>query len=350
MDASLIIDGVCHPYNFAPENIRGRFGQKFAEVMHSFHPNVNPPGHLTTEEWYREWGVDEFIGTMLLESETDICCVHTLPIYDAFRDGLVETAKGRELKERYPDRVLWYAGIDMFQEPARILAEAEECIAQGCDGIKLYPSRYVDGFTEAWRMDDKGCAFPLFERCLNEGINNIAVHKVLPLGPVSSHGMGVDDISAAANRFPEMNFQIVHAGFMFVDETKMLLMNHDNVFATMEASMLFTIINPAEQTRLLSEFIGYGGVNQVIYATAAVNPHPQRVLQAFRDYQASDSALPLSSEMQAQILGNNLARLHGIDPAERRRTLARDRFTLVRETDGLHPFWSHVRGEQVLPA
>lgn len=350
MQNSLIIDGVCHPYNFSPQNIRGRFGEKFAQVMHSFHPNVNPPGHLTPEEWYREWGVEDFIGTMLLESETDICCVHTLPIYDAFEDGLVDTAKGRELKERFPDRVLWYAGIDMFQDRDTILAEARECIAAGCDGIKLYPSRYVDGFTEAWRMDDRHRSFALFEMCQKAGINNIAVHKVLPLGPVSSDGMGVDDISAAANNFPEMNFQIVHAGFMFVDETKMLMMNHPNVYATMEASMLFTIINPMEQARLLGEFIGYGSVEQVIYASAAVNPHPQRVIEAFQAFLMPAGAPPLTDDMKALILGNNLARLHGIDPAERKAKLAQDAFSKVRSSEGLRPYWSHVRGEQAIPA
>ncbi len=350
MSETLIIDGVCHPYNFSPENVRGRFGEQFADVMHSFHPNINPPGHLTRDEWNREWQVDEFMGTMLLESETDVCCVHTLPIYDAFEDGLVATEKGRELKERFPDRVLWYAGIEMFAEPEEILAEARDVISQGCDGIKLYPSRYEEGFTNFWRMDDKDSAFRLYELCLEKGINNIAVHKVLPLGPVSSDGMGVDDISAAANNFPELNFQIVHAGFMFVDETKMLMMNHPNVYATMEASFLFCIINPMEMARLLGEFIGYGGPHRVIYASAAVNPHPQRVIEAVRAFQMPEGAPPLTDEVRDMIFGGNLARLHGIDPAAHKARLADDPFSKVRASEGLRPYWSHVRGEASIPA
>ena len=42
MTRPFIIDGVCHPYNFAPENLNGRFGRIFNDVMNSYHPVVNP--------------------------------------------------------------------------------------------------------------------------------------------------------------------------------------------------------------------------------------------------------------------------------------------------------------------
>ena len=345
MSRPFVIDGVCHPYNFEPKNLNGRFGRIFNDVMHSFHPLVNPPGKaMTREEWESDWQPEEFIETMLLESWTDICAVHSTPIYDAYADGLVSNEKGAYLKQKYPDRVLWYTCVDLFEDPKKVQRTLEDNIAKGADGIKLYPSRYVDGFTESWRMDSREIAFPVFELARKHGIRNIAVHKALPLGPINSEGMRVDDISAAANRYQEINFQIVHAGFMFVDETKMLMMNHPNIYATMEASMLFAILNPMEQVRLFSEFFGAGGFERVIYASAAVNPHPQIVLDALASFQMPQgNPFQLTEQARALIMGGNLARLHGIDVGQRKRTLATDRFELARGQDGLRAPWSSAR-------
>lgn len=345
MSRPFVIDGVCHPYNFAHENLNGRFGRIFNDVMHSFHPLVNPPGRaLSREEWERDWQPQEFIETMLLESWTDMCAVHSTPIYDAYADGLVTNEKGAWLKERYPDRVIWYTCADLFDERDKVLRTLEENLERGADGVKLYPSRYVDGFTESWRMDSREIAFPVFELAQRYGVRNVAVHKALPIGPISSEGMLVDDISAAANCFPDMNFQIVHAGFMFVEETSMLLRNHPNIYATMEASMLFTILDPPHQAKLFGEFFAAGGFEKVIYASAAVNPHPQVVVDALTAFQMPEgSPFQLSADTRALIMGGNLARLHGIDLEARRSTLAQDSFERQRQTNGLLEPWTCVR-------
>jgi len=344
MDRPFVIDGVCHPYNFSRANQRGRFGKLFCDVMYSYFPAVNPPEiAFPRDRWEREWQPDEFIETMLLESDTDICCVHSLPIYDAWVDGLAAWDKAAYLKRTYPDRVLWYAGIDMF-DPIAALEEAKKYLDLGCDGLKFYPSRSVEGRTEFWLMDDEA-RFPVYQRALDYGIKNIAVHKALPLGPVASYGMQVDDISAAANTFPDLNFQIVHAGFMFLDETKFLLANHRNVYATLEATVLLCMLNPPAFTRLMEEFLGFAGPDKLIYASAAVNPHPHIVLEAFAKFQMPAShPLQLTPEVRAKFLGGNLARLHGIELAARRAKLASDKFSQWRAIHGLRRPWAVVHG------
>lgn len=347
-----VIDGVCHPYNFAPENQRGRFGKLFTDVMYSYYPLVNPPEiAFDRATWEREWQVDEFLDTMLLESDTDVCCVHTLPIYDAYVDGLTATDKGAQLKAAHPDRVLWYVGLDVFT-PEGLLDEARAAIDAGADGLKFYPSRYVDGRTEAWSFDEwADVVFPVLQLAQDRGVANVAVHKVLPIGPVSSRGMGVDDVSVAANTFPDLHFQIVHAGFMFVDETKFLLANHPNISATLEASALFAILNPPEMTRLFAEFLAFGGAQKLIYASAAVNPHPQVVMDALEAFAMPEgSPLQLTDEVRDLFMGGNLARLHGIDVAARQAALAQDRFGVEKREHGLRAPWSTITGRAAQPA
>ena len=341
-----IVDGVCHPYNFAPENQRGRFGSIFTDVMHSYYPLVNPPDvQFSREQWEREWQPDEFIETMLLESDTDICAVHTLPIYDAYVDGLVETEKGYRLKTDHPDRVLLYVGIDMFADERAIEEEAREAVSRGADGLKFYPSRYHEGRTETWPVDRM---FPALQVAQDAGIRNIGWHKVLPIGPVSTEGMGVDDVSVAANVFPDLNFQVIHAGFMFVEETTFLIANHPNVYVNLEASALFAIINPLGLQHLFAQFMGFGGPHKVLYASAAVNPHPQPLIEALEAFQMPpESPLQLTDEIRDMFMGGNLARLHGIDVEQRRAVLAEDRFSQYKREHGLRPAWTAIHGERV---
>jgi predicted TIM-barrel fold metal-dependent hydrolase len=345
MAERFIVDGVCHPYNFAPDNQRGRFGRLFTDVMHSYYPLVNPPEiQFSREQWEREWQTDEFIDTMLLESDTDLCCVHTLPIYDAYVDGLVATDKGVQLKADYPDRVLLYVGIDMFAPPEQIVAEAQAAVEAGADGLKFYPSRYMEGRTETWPVDRM---FPALQIAQDAGIRNIGWHKVLPIGPVSTEGMGVDDVSVAANVFPDLNFQVIHAGFMFVDETTFLIANHPNVYVTMEASALFAILNPPQLQAVLGSFIGFGGPHKVIYASAAVNPHPQPLIDALEAFQMPEgSPLQLTDEIRDAFMGGNLARLHGIDVDQRRAAIAGDRFSTTKAEHGLRAPWTAVHGQR----
>ncbi|MEE8601379.1 amidohydrolase family protein [Euzebya tangerina] len=344
MSDRFVIDGVCHPYNFAPENQVGRFGRIFTDVMHSYYPLVNDPATaFDRQAWEREWQTEEFMDTMLLESDTDICAVHTLPIYDAYRDGLTATDKGIQLKRDYPDRVLLYVGIDMFAEPEEIEAEAQMAVENGADGLKFYPSRYMEGRTETWPVDRM---FPALQIAQDAGVTNIGWHKVLPIGPVSTEGMGVDDVSTAANVFPDLNFQVIHAGFMFIDETTFLIANHPNVYVTMEASMLLAILNPPKLQEILGNFIGFGGPHKVIYASAAVNPHPQAVIEAMENFQMPEgSPLQLTEEIRDMIMGGTLARLHGIDVEERAAALASDRFSTYKAEHGLRERWTAVNGE-----
>ena len=42
-----MIDGICHPYNFSEENLKGRFGRIFNDVLYAFHPLLKNLGTPT---------------------------------------------------------------------------------------------------------------------------------------------------------------------------------------------------------------------------------------------------------------------------------------------------------------
>jgi uncharacterized protein len=338
-----VADAVAHPYNFTAENQRGRYGRAFTDVMWSAYPIINPDRRLTREQWERDWGVDEFVETMLLESPTDMLCVHSLPIFDAYRDGLVAMEKGAELKRRFPDRILWYCSADLFRGEESLELLEHQVKDLGADAIKLYPAQYVRGRTRYWEMSDDTFAHPVFELAQELGIKNVAVHKALPLGPVSTDSMRIDDIGRAAARHPELNFQIVHAGMMFLDETRMLLMNHPNVYVTLEVTFVMLLLDPAGFGRVLSTLVAEAGPERVLYSSAGTNPHPHYLLKAFEQFQLPEtSPVQLDARARELILGGNLARLHGIDVEERRARLAQDHFSAEIAENGYREPWSTV--------
>ena len=49
---------------------------------------------LSKEEWQHDWQNDQFLETMFLESDTDMACVHSVPVFDAYHNGLVSVEKG----------------------------------------------------------------------------------------------------------------------------------------------------------------------------------------------------------------------------------------------------------------
>ncbi len=341
-----VIDGICHPYNFSEENLNGRFGRIFNDVLYAFHPLLTPPETaLSKEEWQHDWQNDEFMETMLLESETDMVCVHSVPVFDAYYDGLVSVEKGADLKRRYPDRTIWYATADIFTGEQALQSLEHQVTELGAEGIKLYPAQYYRGRTRFWRMDDRVLAFPVFELAMELGIKNIAIHKALPLGPVATEAYRVDDVGYAASEFPDLDFQIVHAGYMFADECKFLLLNFPNVYATLEATFLYCQFDPDTFTKVLGDFLIYGGPDKLIYSSTATVIHPHYLLEAFKNFDLPEGhpAGQLTDEIRAKILAENLARLHGIDIEERKKKLEGDWFAQQRNGNGLREPWSTLR-------
>jgi predicted TIM-barrel fold metal-dependent hydrolase len=346
MDRPFVLDGVSHAYQVNPENWRNRYGQIFSEVMWSFHPVCVPPeAQLTKEQWLRDWQAEDLAETVFLESETDMLCTHSIPVYDGFYSGAQSIERGAEVKRRYPDRTLWYAGVPVWEGKKALDSIRHYVEDLGADGLKFYPSWYYEDGTRWYSMDDPEMVYPILDLARELGVTNIAVHKALPVGPVDSDAMRVNDIGRAALRYPDLNFQIVHAGFMFMDETKALLMGFPNIYCTLEGSFLFLMFDKPAFADMMRQMIVFGGPDRVIFSANAPIGHPHYILEEFAKFEMPEGfQFSLTDEMRAMILGGNLARLHGIDVEERRKKLAEDEFSREISQNGRRePFTSVKR-------
>ena len=355
LDESFVIDGVAHAYNFdISNNVLPASTELFAEMTYKQHLLYSPrdPGrYLQTKDEFLQSCKPEWVAHALFsESPVDMAVYHAVPLYDFFKDGLSSLEKGVEMKQRWPDRVLLYGTCNPLEGRVALEKIDEQLSSFNIDGVKLYPAVYYAGRSIGWRMDDRDVAYPLFEHMLELGITNVAVHKAIPLGPSDVDTFHVDDIVPAARQFPELNFQIVHGGIAFLEETMMLIRRFPNVYLNLESTVSYAASRPRVFAEILGSALYYGSAEQLIFATGCNLVHPRPILQALWDFEMPQDLIdgygysPVTLETKQKIVGLNLARLHGIDVERATKAIADDEFSNLESVGFSHP-WGRLRGE-----
>jgi len=356
IDGVPVIDAVVHPYNLSAANVASDVGAMVREGFYMLHSHWNPPDLQAPRSWFQaDQDVETLAGTLFLESDVDVAVYHTLRLDSLFRDGLCSHGKNIELHERWPQRFLGYIGIDPTLGLERSLDEMDEQLAllPTAIGMKFYPDQ-VNPY-RTFGMDDPALCFPLYERALERGLKVVAVHKALPNGPVPLAPYRIDDVEGAAMAFPQLQFEIVHAGMAFVEETAYALARFPNVYANLEVTSLLLDKAPRLFQEALATFLFWGGPGKVIWADGANFAHPQGMLQRFWDLRLDEDLLDryqlpqLDRETKARILGQNYADMVGLDLPAAVAASAEDEWSRRRATDGrLEPYtiWARAAGEE----
>jgi len=331
-----VVDAVIHAYNMDPSNYANRYAKPLCDLVCHSISALGTPGYVCRPElFYRDWPMEDVVNQVFLESQTDFAVYHVLPI-GSFHDGLCAVAKAVEARERWPGRVLTYCGVDPMLGAAAIEEMERQVELLDPVGLKLYPNSWVGNEVSGWKMDDPEIAFPLFERAQELGLKVVAVHKALPLGPVPMEHYKVDDIDRAAIAFPDLNFEIVHGGMAFLEETAWQLARFPNVYVNLEITSALAPNRPLAFMQAMAALVGPGGAgafDRILWGTGAMAHHPQPALEAFWnrfDFPAElieKAGLPaVTREVKRKILFDNFVRMSGIDLESRLSACRKDSF------------------------
>ena len=339
IDGIPVIDAVIHPYNLAEENVRNSHARPITDIVSGGNRAVAPPGYRLPKDAYeRNWTIEEVANMSFVESYADLAVYHVVPIR-AFHDGICSLEKAVEAKERWPERFLFYVGVDPLEGQKAIdeMHEQVELLGNAV-GLKLYPNSWVGSDVVGWRMDDPEIAFPFFEEALKLGLRTVAVHKAIPLGPVELTHYRVDDIDRAAMAFPTLNFEIVHGGMAFLEETAWQLARFRNVWVNLETTATMLTNRPGAFERAFAALLMHGGsraLDQIFWGTGCMVSHPRPHLESFvRRFQFSpqlrqEFGLPeIDEALHRKILAENYGRLHQLDLAARLNQIKGDEFDL----------------------
>jgi len=347
---AFVIDAVVHGYSFAPENRKQPLSQQLADMLyHGIHVGFQPRGQaqwvLPYDRFMRGADPDLLARALFAESPTDACVYHAVPTYGLFHDGGSPLWVGKEMRERYPGRVLLYGAVSPWQEGA--VEEVDRLVEQdGVVGLKLYPMDIVEGQIKGFRMDDPEVAFPIFERAQRLGLRSVAIHKAIPFGPVPSGPFVPTDVEGAAAAFPDLHFEIVHGGFAYLEETAMQAARFPNVVVNLEGGSAYLANSPRKFAELLGTFMYWGGADRIVWATGCIAGHPRPLVEAFWRFEMPEDLVtdygypPLTEETKRDILGGNLARILGLDVEEMKQASAGDEF--AGRTEYAEPWGGNV--------
>jgi predicted TIM-barrel fold metal-dependent hydrolase len=346
LDGVFVIDSVVHGYHFDAQNSKDPDATNvIAGQLYALGLATMPPGGLLPwERWISADDPDLVASALFAESRTDAAVYHEVPIFGLFEDGGSPLWVGKEMRERWPGRVVVYGGVSPWQDGAveRVDQLVEE---HGVLGLKLYPLDIVEGEAKALDMSDPELAFPIFERARQRGIRTIAIHKALPLGPVPIKPFEVRDIEGAAAAFPDLTFEIVHGGLAFLEETAWQVARFPNVVVNLEGTSIFLGRSPRRFAEVLGTFLSFGAGQRIVWATGAMAVHPRPLLEAFWELEmprdlVEDYGMPeLTPEIKRAILGENHARILGLDIEAMRLEMEGDEFA---RREVLAPMWSRA--------
>lgn len=353
---SIVVDAVAHCMNSEPSNFLSDLAPGFVVANHGFHRLLSPPEYqLSAESFLIDWQAEDIEQIYVHETDVDIVVYHGVPLDDYFYDGFNDFKKGLDLRQRNPDRVLLYGPLNPL-EIGHALEKIDEYAELGVTGLKLYPARWFRGRSIPLRLDDTRYAVPLIERALERGITTIAVHKAMPFGPTTLAEYRVDDVDFAAATYPEMKFEIVHAGYAFLEDTFLQLGRFQNVYANLECVASLVAVRPRRFAEILGNMVYVGAQDRIVFASGCCLLHPQPAIDGLLSFEMPEDMLEdglpeITDEIKRNILGANYLRMHGIDEDALRSKLAGDDWERARANGKREPYHAmHDRRASTAPA
>jgi predicted TIM-barrel fold metal-dependent hydrolase len=336
-----IIDALVHALNWEESNWADRVAAGSSveaacyTAAHQGSPAYDMPRHL----FQRNWTEDDSANLLFRESTTSVGIFNPQPLF-VFKDGQTSLEKAYRAVEKYPTRFIGsYAAIDPLRDGwEEHLREQVETLKPM--GLKLYPASWQERGMETIAMNDPQVAFPVFELCLELGIRHIAVHKALPIGPMEYRGaFGPQDMEGAAAHFPDIDFEIVHGGMSFTEETAWLLAKFPNIYVNLENLNIVVARRPRTFARILLGLMHVGGnaiYDRLHWGTGTFQFHPRPCIEAMLDFTFPEDLLEdtglyhpidqITDEHKQRIMGGNFARRHGLDIPSLRAAIADDEF------------------------
>lgn len=209
-----------------------------------------------------------------------------------------------------------------------------------------------------YRLDDEALMYPFYERMVKAGVRNLCIHKgLLPADadvvmPGAEPFAKVDDVGRAARDWPQLNFVIYHAGYRTIPQPTVAELERfeaegridwvsdlaaiperwgvDNVCADIGASFAFTVLtHPRLAAAMIGMLLKGLGPDKVLWGTDSVwYGSPQWQIEALRRLRMPEDLMSrfgyaelgaADGPLKRAILGENAARLYGVDPADYRK-------------------------------
>jgi predicted TIM-barrel fold metal-dependent hydrolase len=366
IDDYFVLDAVTHAYNHTEENWKDEDGgRSMVEMAWAFAQNPPDPKYgLPKDIYLSDWSIDDLANLLFKESETDVAVFHPLAI-SSFKDGYVSLEKAAEALEKYPNRFIGaYVVVDPLTGPDALdsMNEQKDMFGDKALGLKLYPTSWQGDKPVSWSMDDPTLIYPLYKRAQELGLGTVAVHKAVPIGPFAvGDAYNPKDLENAATDFSDLNFEIVHGGLAFLEETAWLLARFQNISVNMEIHNVIVERRPNSFADILLGLCSIGGnavLDRMFWGSGGTLVHNQPGLEAFVNFEFPQEKLDnaglfaeihqITPENKRNMLSETYARLHGLDLDAIKKGIEGDEFSRAPGDPLPEPYSTISMADQVM--
>ena len=317
-------------------------GQGFLEFLGGGRKSIVPGAQgivdMTKDTWVKE---------VFFDSVTDVTFLNTLAFGEYFggKDffGTEECVEvGNEVNELYPGRVLTLGTIEPNREGH---LERLEYYFRGLKmtGLKLYP---WDATSKGgWWADDEKLAYPLWEKCLELGIDKIHIHKGLPASFTMAKYVHPMDLDLPIRDFPRLNFIVYHAGFPYIDELASINTgrpHRPNLYVDLGSTFALQVNTPVALAHNMGKLLTHIGADHMCWGTdTPIWGSPQWQIEALRKLTIPDELIAgygypeFTDADKDLIFGRNMARLYGVDVDRVKNQIKNDRISRARAAAGV---------------
>lgn len=320
IDGIPIFDCVIHAYDMSDENLR-------ADVPTAAHARSHIAYLQLATKLVPEnrdlviatrWTPEATHEIVFVEGGTDLAMAQTVPIFEWFENWFAPVQAQHAMAERYPDQVLFCGGVDpIAQGVAGAVEQIEVQVKEmGARSFKFY-NGHID---ESWRCDDRQMAYPMYEKCLELGVDVVQFHKGSPFGKQNLEDLSPLDLQKAARDFPDLKFIIHHGAIPYFAEAVNIASRFENVYIAMSGNLNAFFIAPRMVQEWIGQLLQQVGVERILWGSEApLQGNPRPYLESFvRDFEIPEDlrvgyAYPQITRRDKElILGGNFARLMGV--------------------------------------
>ena len=320
-----VVDGHLHFWDASPANQKNKYGEGFIGCFYDYHKNLSPSDYVWPREKFEKYDEATMMRDVFEDGYVDVGIFQPTYLTDFYRNGFNRTEQDAVLKEKYPDRFILNGSFDP-RDGEKGLEYLEELHRKyQIKGVKLYTAEWR-GESKGWKLDSPE-AKRYLQKCQDLGIKNIHVHKGPTIWPLNKDAFDVADVDDAATSFPELNFIVEHCGLPRLEDFCWIAVQEKNVYGGLAVVMPFIHSRPRYFAEVLAELLFWVGEDKLLFASDYAIWSPKWIIDKFMAFELpedlkKETGVDLTPVAKRKILGENAARLYGLDIEAHQRKLA----------------------------
>jgi uncharacterized protein len=321
-DEIFVVDGHVHLWDASPENTKNKYGEEFIKCFYDYH-RLGPDEYVWPFEKYRKYSDEDFEKDIFQNGYVDLAIFNPQYLGDFYYHGFSNLDRADNFKKKHPDQVIANGFWDPRNEEKGLKLLEEHAAKYQLKGVKLYTAEWK-GDSKGWKLTDPW-SYKYLEKSQELGIKNIHVHKGPTIRPLNKDAFDVGDVDEVASLFPDLNFIVEHCGIPRLNDFCFIAAQEPNVYAGLAVVMALMHRRPTYFNEILSELLFWLGPDRIIFGSDYALWQPKWMIEQFMKLELPEEVAKetgqITPEAKRKILGENAARLYGIDINERKKKL-----------------------------